>query len=102
MPILMTAHYQVRPETLERCKQAVKNLVEHAKKNEEGTLFYTAQQEMLNPRVFLHVLVFRDEVALAMHQSSEAAKNFVSIVYPSTIKPIEFMEYYEIGTKLIV
>ena len=30
----MTARYQVRPRSIDQCKQAIKNLVEYIKKNE--------------------------------------------------------------------
>ena len=34
MPIIMTARYQVRPQSIDRCKQAIKNLVEYVKKTQ--------------------------------------------------------------------
>ena len=100
MPIIMTARYQVRPQSIDRCKQAVKNLVEHVKKNEKGTLYYIANQEKLNPYSFLHTMIFKDEVALTMHQSSEAAEKFVNVIYPAAIDPLEFKEYNEISHNL--
>jgi quinol monooxygenase YgiN len=93
MPILMTAHYQVRPHAVDRCKKAIQLLVNHVKENEKETLFYMAQQEKLNPYSFLHIMVFKDEVALTLHRSSEAAENFVKVLYPETIDPLEFKEY---------
>ncbi len=98
MPILMTAYYQVRPHAVDRCKKAIQILAEHVKENEKETLFYMAQQEKLNPYAFLHVMVFRDEVALTMHRSSKAAEQFVKIVYPEAIDPLEFKEYNLTGT----
>ena len=88
MPIIMTARYQVRPQAIDRCKQAIKNLVEYVKENEKGTLYYIAKQEILNPYAFLHMMIFQDEVALTLHRSSEAAERFVSIIYPSAIDPL--------------
>ena len=96
----MTARYQVRPKKIDQCKQAIKNLVEYVEKNEKGTLYYIAKQEILNPYAFLHLMIFQDDAALTMHRSSEAAERFVNIVYPSTIDPIEFKEYKEIGHNL--
>ena len=93
----MTARYQVRPQKIEQCKLAIRNLVEYVKENEKGTLYYIAKQEILNPYAFLHMMIFRDDVALTMHRSSEAAEKFVNIVYPATIDPIEFKEYKEIA-----
>ena len=97
MPIILTARYQVRPHNIDQCKQAIKNLVEYVKENEKGTLYYIANQEILNPYAFLHMMIFQDDVALTMHRSSEAAERFVNIVYPSIIDPIEFKEYKEIA-----
>ncbi|MBC8286421.1 MAG: hypothetical protein H8E42_02995 [Nitrospinae bacterium] len=93
MPILMTARYQVKPHAIDRCKKATQLLVDHVKENEKETLFYMAQQEILNPYAFLHIMVFKDEVALTMHQSSKAAEQFVKVLYPETIDPLEFKEY---------
>ena len=93
MPILMTAHYQVRPHAVDRCKKAIQLLVNHVKENEKETLFYMAQQEKLNPYSFLHIMVFKDEVALTLHRSSKAAEDFVKVLYPETIDPLEFKEY---------
>ena len=92
----MTARYQIRPQKIDQCKLAIRNLVEYVKKNEKGTLYYIANQEILNPYAFLHIMIFKDDVALTMHRSSEAAERFVDIVYPATIDPIEFKEYKEI------
>ena len=92
----MTARYQVRPQKIDQCKLAIRNLVEYVKENEKGTLYYIANQEILNPYAFLHMMIFQDDVALTMHRSSEAAERFVNIVYPATIDPIEFKEYKKI------
>ena len=93
MPILMTARYQVKPNAMDRCKRAIQLLADHVRENEEETLFYMAQQEILNPYAFLHIMVFKDEVALTLHRSSKAAEHFVSVLYPETIDPLEFKEY---------
>jgi quinol monooxygenase YgiN len=100
MPIIMTARYQVRPQSIDRCKQAINNLVEYVKENEKGTLYYIANQEKLNPYAFLHTMIFKDEVALTMHRSSEAAEKFVNVIYPAAIDPLEFKEYNEISHNL--
>ena len=70
MPIIITASYQVRPQTIDKCKRAIENLVEYVK------------------------------VALTLHRSSEAAEKFVSVVYPSSIDPLEFKEYEDIANNL--
>jgi quinol monooxygenase YgiN len=98
MPILMTARYQVKPQAIDRCKKAIQYLVDHVNENEKETLFYMAQQEKLNPYAFLHIMIFKDEVALTMHRSSQAAEQFVKVLYPETIDPLEFKEYNLTGT----
>ena len=100
MTIIITASYQGRPQTIDKCKQAIENLVEYVKENEKGTLFYIAKQEKLNPYAFLHTMIFKDEVALTLHRSSEAAEKFVSVVYPSSIDPLDFKEYEDIANNL--
>ena len=98
MPIYMTANYQVRPEKVKEVKTSIQQLVKHVKVHEPLTTIYIAQQEILNTSKFMHILRFEDETALAAHQSSHASSEFVKIVYPETIKPIEFKEYNLIAT----
>lgn len=100
MPIIMTARYQVRPQTIDKCKRAIEHLVKYVEENEKGTLYYIAKQELLNPYAFLHTMVFEDEVALTLHRSSEAAEKFASVVYPSTLDPLEFKEYTAVAHNL--
>ena len=100
MAIIITARYQVRPQTIDKCKRAIENLVKYVKEHEQGTLFYIAKQEKLNPYAFLHTMVFKDELALTLHRSSEAAEKFVNVVYPSSLDPLEFKEYDGIANNL--
>ena len=93
MPIYMTAQYQVHPSQIEKIKESIRLLVEYVKNHEPLTTIYIAQQQILNPSVFMHILRFEDETALKIHQSSPASAEFVQTVYPQTLKPIEFMEY---------
>ena len=98
MAIYMTANYQVHHNKIEETKTNIRELVKHVKAYEPLTTIYIAQQEILNPSKFLHVLRFEDETALATHQSSPASAHFVKTVYPTTLKPMEFMEYNLIAT----
>ena len=97
--IHITARYQVRRSAVEKCFEAVQDLVDYVNKNEPKTLFYLASQEILDSTRFFHVLVFEDEVGLKIHQGSPASARFVEIVYPETIKPLEFMEYRIFASK---
>ena len=98
MPIYMTARYQVRSDKVEQTKTNIRQLVKHVKANEPLTTIYIAQQEILNPSKFIHILRFEDEIALRNHQNSPASARFAQKVYPEAIKPFEFMEYNLIAT----
>ena len=98
MPIYITAQYQVKPEKVEQTKDSVRQLVKHVKMHEPLTSIYIAQQEILNPSKFMHILRFEDETALRTHQESPASALFVKKVYPEALKPFTFMEYNLIGT----
>ena len=98
MPIYMTAQYQVYSNKVNRTKDSIRQLVQHVKLHEPLTTIYLAQQQILNPSKFMHILRFEDELALKVHQSSPASANFVQSVYPETLQPIDFMEYNLIAT----
>ena len=91
MPIYMTAQYQVYSNKVNRTKDSIRQLVQHVKLHEPLTTIYIAQQQILNPSKFMHILRFEDESALKVHQSSPASANFVQSVYPETLQPIDFM-----------
>ena len=94
----MTAQYQVYPKKVNKTKDSIRQLVQHVKLHEPLTTIYIAQQQILNPSKFMHILRFEDESALKVHQSSPASADFVQSVYPETLKAIDFMEYNLIGT----
>ena len=98
MAIYMTAQYQVHPSQTERVKASIRPLVEHVKSHEPLTTIYIAQQPILDPSKFMHVLRFEEEAALKVHQNSPSSAKFEQTVYPQTLKPIEFMEYNLIAT----
>ena len=98
MPIYMTARYQVHSDKIEQTKANIQQLVKYVKVHEPLTTIYIAQQEILNPSRFMHLLRFEDETALRTHQNSPASAKFVKKVYPETLKPFEFMEYNLIAT----
>ena len=98
MPIYMTAQYQVHPSQIKKFEVSIRLLVEHVKNHEPLTTIYIAQQQILNPSIFMHILRFDDETARKIHQSSPASARFVQTVYPQILKPIEFMEYNLIAT----
>jgi len=96
----MTARYRVRPHFVEECKRVIRELVEYVNSHEPGTTLYLAQQDILDPMSFQHLLIFENEAALAAHQQSPASARFVQAVYPEAIKPLEFNEYDLFAAKL--
>jgi len=99
MPICITAQYEVHPEFSKECKKVIQELVEYVKKNEPGILLYLARQDILNPMRFHHTILFKNEAALAIHQSSSASKRFVEALYPKTLAPLDFGEHHIVAFK---
>ena len=99
MAICMTASYRVPPEMVEECKRVIADFVKYIRINEPATLFYMANQEMGHPTSFLHTMIFEDERAVLLHQSSPATRRFVDTIYPAAIEPLEFQEFYILGFK---
>lgn len=90
MPIHMTARFQVRPESVEKVRQAIRDFIDHIRANEPGTLLYVSLQESTDPTRFLHVFRFESEDAQQTHRGSEAVGRFTSILYPETLDGVEF------------
>ncbi len=63
MPIHMTARFQVRPASREKCLTAIREFVDFIKANEPDTLLYTALQQSDDATQFLHYFIFKDEAA---------------------------------------
>jgi quinol monooxygenase YgiN len=99
MAIYLTARFSVRPESTEKCLQAIREFVEYVKQNEPDTHFYTSMRETANPTNFLHVFSFKDEAAREKHRTSEGVKWFTSILYPELASDgVEFTEYEVVAT----
>lgn len=93
MPIYMTARFQVRPESVEKCRQAIREFIDHIRANEPGTGLYMALEDSKDPTQFLHVFWFASEEAQQTHRTSEAVGRFTSILYPETVAGVEFTNY---------
>ena len=93
MPIYMTAQFKVKPESREKCEQAVREFVDYVKRHEPRTRLYTALQETEDATNFLHFFVFENEAARDLHSNSDAVNRFTAILYPETLAPVEFREY---------
>ncbi len=93
------AHYQVKPEALERCLAAIHEFVAYVRRSEPGTLRYDVWQQRDDPTRFVHVFIFRDEAADRLHSESAEVKKFASILYPECLAPVEFIDYNLIDSK---
>lgn len=93
MPIHQTARFQVRPESLAKCRRAIEEFVAHIKANEPGTVMYVSLRQRDDSTSFLHYFIFRDEAARDLHANSDAVKRFTGVLYPETLAPVEFTEY---------
>jgi quinol monooxygenase YgiN len=94
MPIYQTAHYQVRPQAVDRVKAAIARFVAYVTDNEPGSVLYAAWQEMADPTKFVHLFIFRDEAAHQAHGRSAAVKAFEEVYTPElTAGPVVFTDY---------
>ena len=96
--IRQLAHYQVRPEALERCLEAIHEFVAYVRANEPGTLRYEVWQERNDPTRFVHIFTFRDTEADKIHSESAAVKKFSGILYPECLAPVEFIDYQQVAS----
>lgn len=99
MAIHKTARFQVRPETLAKCKQAIQEFVKHIHDNEPETQVYVSLQQKDDLTSFIHYMVFRDDAAEKKHGASEAVKRFVDVIYPSCVAPVEFADYSVLASR---
>ena len=90
------ARYEVRPEALAQCLEAIHEFVAYVRANEAGALRYEVWQEAEKPTRFVHIFVWRDEEANRIHGESAAVKKFAGILYPNCVAPVEFVEYRQV------
>jgi len=102
MPIYQTGGYQVKPSAVNKVKQAIREFVAYVQANEPGTQMYLAWQEKSDPTRFLHLFIFADYAALALHGQSEAVKRFASVYSPELVGgEVVFTDYELISGKPI-
>ena len=93
MPVFRTAHYEVKPEALEKCQQANREFIEYIKANEPGTLRYTSLQQADTPTKFMNFMIFQDEATEETHRNSEGVKRFTDALYPELISEVQLTGY---------
>ena len=97
MPIFTTASFRVRPESLEKCEQAVARFVERIETEEPGTRVYLSLQDNAERTRFLHIMVFDDEEAEERHRHSSATTEFTTMLYPELMGGVDFHDYRLVG-----
>lgn len=85
MPIYQTGGYRVKPEAVEKVKQAIRVFVKYVQENEPGTKMYLAWQEKNDPTRFNHLFIFENEAAQARHGQSAAVRQFESAYSPELV-----------------
>jgi quinol monooxygenase YgiN len=85
MPIYQTAHYQVKPQAVEKVKRAIEEFVQYVQANEPGTRMYVAWQQQDDPTRFVHLFIFEDAAAQTVHSESKAVQRFESIYSPELV-----------------
>ncbi|MBN1426889.1 MAG: antibiotic biosynthesis monooxygenase [Anaerolineae bacterium] len=93
MAIYMTAQFSVRRESVERCQQAITDLVDHITRNEPETRMYISMQEVEHQTNFLHFFIFENENAEARHAQSEALRLFTEVIQSECLEPVVFTTY---------
>jgi len=94
MPVFQTAHYQVKPEAVDRVKGAITEFVAHVTRNEPTTRMYAAWQELDDPTRFVHLFIFDDHAAHARHGNSDAVRRFEAVYQPELVGgPVKFTDY---------
>jgi quinol monooxygenase YgiN len=98
MAIYKTERFKVRPESIDRCKQAIHEFIAQVRLHEPGTIYYESWQEVDDPTSFVHFFVFENAWAEEKHRTSDWVKRFTDVLYPETITPPDFMDYHQVAT----
>jgi quinol monooxygenase YgiN len=100
MPLYQTGGYRVKPEAVNKVKQAIKDFVAYVQANEPGSQMYLAWQQKDDPTVFLHLFIFADAQAQVRHGQSDAVKRFEAIYSPELLDgEVVFTDYEMIAGK---
>ena len=92
MAIAKTAAFAVRPESLARCEEVIRNFVDDVTSEKAGTRVYVSLRERRDPTRFVHVMVFEDEAAEAAHRDAERTHRFTAALYPHTLEGVAFTD----------
>jgi quinol monooxygenase YgiN len=99
MPIYQTAHYQVKPEAVDKVRRAIEELVDYVRSDEPGTWFYASWQQQEDLTRFVHLFTFADKAAHERHGHSDAVRAFESVYRPELVGgPVLFTDYQLVAT----
>ena len=74
--IVLKVDMVVKPGAEEKCKELIRSLHEHSRK-EPGCVQYVGHQSLEDPRRFLFYEVYKDQAALQAHRDSPHFKQYV-------------------------
>jgi quinol monooxygenase YgiN len=90
--IAKTAVFSVRPESLARCEEVIREFVDGVTVEEPGTRVYVSLRQQRDPTRFVHVMVFDDEAAESAHRGAERNRRFTAALYPHTLEGVAFTD----------
>jgi quinol monooxygenase YgiN len=83
---------------VDKVTAAIEEFVRYVRDNEPGTRFYAAWQQEGDPTRFVHLFIFNDEHAHAVHGQSAAARRSESVYSPELVAgPVVFTDYPQVA-----
>src|SRR2546423_429944 len=93
MTLSKTARFKVKPQSIEKCKQAIQEYVALVKQHEPGTLFYAVVQEKEDPTTFLFFRISQDEASQDQHNNAPYLPHYVAILDAESTEPAVSTDY---------
>ena len=75
--IVLKVDMLVKPGTEEKCKEYIRILQQHSRK-EPGCLMYVGHQSIEDPRRFMFYEQYKDQAALVAHRNAPYFKQYVT------------------------
>jgi (4S)-4-hydroxy-5-phosphonooxypentane-2,3-dione isomerase len=94
--IVLKVDMVVKPGTEEQCKEYIRILQEHSRK-EPGCVQYVGHQSTEDPRRFLFYEVYKDQAALQAHRDAPYFKQYVNGSLDSIVESRSRELYFPVG-----